>query len=300
MWTADLEKTKKRYNELLKLYNEEGLNADNFFCNKYNDCHNSLCDKNVVKQFSGGTAALMPFYDIYLNKKPIRVLIVGKENGYMKNKPFKTSSNFDENILNVLNCIEWKNKNNHIKGTLMTLQRIYGVESEYIYASYTLTNLLRCAFQNTEKHENLSDVNDTSKMRDNCFEYLIKEIKILEPTLIILQGEWSIKGKQNIVSKLYEHFKESENRLMSNSNDKYGLYQFNNFMLITSHHPAILGNWIKNLAPDSLWPAIDYLKEIGYIPMVNSETSTEEYLKLVKEPVDNILKKTISNDSLRK
>ena len=69
-------------------------------------------------------------------------------------------------------------------------------------------------------------------------------------------------------------------------------------MLITCHHPAILGNWIKNLAPDSVWPPLDYLRSINYLPTANSKYS-QEYLVMVKQYVDNILVNLESNDRLR-
>ena len=70
-------------------------------------------------------------------------------------------------------------------------------------------------------------------------------------------------------------------------------------MLITCHHPAILGNWIKNLAPDSVWPPLDYLRKIGYLPTVDP-SSEIDFLNLVKDKVDKILKDLDSNDKLRK
>ena len=68
---------------------------------------------------------------------------------------------------------------------------------------------------------------------------------------------------------------------------------------MTCHHPAILGNWIKNLAPDSVWPAIDYLREEGVLPQIDRATSTKEYEMLVKDKVNEMLSSMQSNDRLR-
>lgn len=299
MWSADVDKTRDRCKKLLEYYKREGLNADDFHCSHYGECLNSQTKCNVVKQYSGGTVGVTPFYDLSYNGKPIRILIVGKENAYMKNMEYGTSPNFKENCLNILNCINWENKNNHIKGTLMILENILGVKSDYAYASYALTNLMRCSFQNEDKLENASNVNSTSIMKENCLRHLIKEIEILEPTLIIFQGEWAISGKNTIVDKIYKYYGEDKECLLSNANGKYGLYKFKKFMLITCHHPAILGNWIKNLAPDSVWPPLDYLRKIGYLPTVDP-SSEIDYLNLVKDKVDKILKDLDSNDKLRK
>lgn len=254
---------------------------------------------NISKQYSGGTVGITPFYDLFYNDKPIRILIVGKENAYMKNMEYGTSPNFKQNCLNILNCINWEHKNNHIKGTLMILQNILGADSDYVYASYALTNLMRCSFQDENIINNVSNVNSTSVMKENCLRHLIKEIEILEPTLIILQGEWAISGKTTTVDKLYNYYQEEKKCLLKNSNGKYGLYEFDKFMLMTCHHPAILGNWIKNLAPDSVWPALDYLRKINFLPDVN-KMDGYTYIDLVKNDVDKILNQLDSNDKLRR
>ncbi|WP_312432556.1 hypothetical protein [Lacrimispora sp.] len=299
MWNVDFSATQSRNERLKELYDKEGLNADTFHCKYFLRCEASQRGKCVGKQYAGGTAAISPFYDISYNGIPMRTLVVGKETGYMKNEKFGTSPNFEENCSNVLNCINWKNKNNHIKGTLMILKYIFQVNTEYIYSSYALSNSLRCAFQDTSKIEKLSSVSDTKIMRDNCIDYLFEEIDILEPNLIICQGEWSIRGKDNFIEKISKRYDEKPTCLRKNSNGKYGLYKFYNFYVLTCHHPAILGNWIKNLAPDSVWPAIDNLRENGALPQIDNLTSTKEYEALVKSKVDAILDTLQTNDRLR-
>lgn len=299
MWEIDIAATQDRKAKLNELYNKEGLNAERFDCKFYSECLSSQKGKYVGEQYAGGTAAISPFYDVSYNGIPMRTLIVGKETGYMKNEKYGTSPNFYENCNNVLNCINWKHKNNHIKGTLMILQYLFQVNTEYIYSSYALSNSLRCAFQDLAKIENLSSVNDTKIMRDNCIKYLFEEVDILEPNLIICQGEWSIRGKGNFIEKMSKRYEEKPVCLRKNTNGKYGLFKFNKCYVMTCHHPAILGNWIKNLAPDSVWPAIDYLREEGVLPQIDRATSTKEYEMLVKDKVNEMLSSMQSNDRLR-
>ena len=181
----------------------------------------------------------------------------------------------------------------------MILQYIYQVESEYIYSSYALSNSLRCSFQDATRKEKLSSVSDTKTMRDNCINYLFQEIDILDPNLIICQGEWSIRGKDNFIEKMSKRYGEKPLCLKKNNNGKYGVYKFQKNYVITSHHPAILGNWIKNLAPDSVWPAIDLLRDEGVLPKIDAKIATREYEDLVKETIDTILSTKDSNDRLR-
>lgn len=296
MWNFDREKTKKRMELLYKYYKENGLNSCDFKCEKKNECENSQKD-HTKKQFNGGTAAVMPLYDTMFNDTPMRILVIGKETGYMKNSPYGTSKDFEENNKNVVNCINWDKKNNHIKGTLMILQYIFNIETEYVYSSYALSNLLRCSFQDVDKFGNLSGTKDTKIMRNNCMVHLINEINILEPTIIITQGEWAIKN-QFFINTLRQKFGEY-NCLKMNANNKYGLYKFNKFYCITTHHPAILGNWVKNLAPDSVWPMIDYLRVLGVIPYIDKST-VSDYESFVKPIIDPILFDLPSNNLLRK
>ena len=295
MWNFDFDKTSYRRKCLEEYYRKEGLNACEFSCGNYKICSESQRER-YKKQYIGGTCALMPFYDVSYNGIPIRVLVVGKETGYMKNEKYGTAKNFEENSLNVLNCIGWEKKNNHIKGTLYILQNIFNIHTEYVYSSYALTNLLRCSFQNETVQENVSATHDTAIMRKMCINHLIQEIKILEPTIIIVQGEWATKGCF-LIREFEKVFGKSKS-IMHNSNRKYGLYEFEEFDCMLTHHPAILGNWVKNLAPDSVWPMLDYLRNIGRLPII-CEDSGLEYEKKVRPIVDEMISRLPSNDRLR-
>ena len=57
-----------------------------------------------------------------------------------------------------LYTIESHTRTNHIKGTLLTLQWIFEVASDYLCARYALSNILRCGFQRQEAAENISDL----------------------------------------------------------------------------------------------------------------------------------------------
>lgn len=193
--------------------------------------------------------------------------------------------------------------NNHMKGTRDILKYIFNIESENVLSAYTLSDIYRCSFQKIDKFSNVSNVNSTKCMRDNCIKHLIEEIKILEPTLIITQGEWAIKGVNNFVKILEANLNQKAKCLKNNSNKKYGLYKFDDFILMTSHHPAIYGHWKANLASDSVWPFIDYLKEEQYLPINNntfSLKSTKLFDTLTKDEIERRTKHLPPNDWLRK
>lgn len=287
-WQFDTDKTQKRYNLLQQFYHTTGLNAEAFSCRHYVECLASQ-RSGTARQYSGGTAGLMPFYDVWYKETPVRVFIVGKETSHNADLKFGTEPNFDARSRGCLNTIYSTKRTFHIKGTLLTLQRVFEVESDYLYACYALGNALRCAFQRAEVIRNTSSLTDTPKMRTNCSGYLVREIEILEPTIVITQGAWAVDNKLPLVDQLVEAFGVQKKLLLANAqNSKYGLYEFPRFMLITSHHPARLGLWKTRYAPDSLWPMIDYLKALGYLPRIKREDS-EAFEQLIRPMVDMTL-----------
>jgi uracil-DNA glycosylase len=270
-WQFDTAKTKERYDRLSQYYQKTGLNADHFFCRHYAECSGSQ-KPGTVKQYAGGTAALAPLYDVLYKETPIRVLIIGKESSHSSDLEFGTTPNFDARSEGCLNTIYASKRTFHIKGTLLTLQRIFEVESDYLYACYALSNALRCGFQRAEVARNTSGLTDTPIMRKNCSKYLVDEIEILEPTLIITQGAWAVDGKLPLVDQLCDTLGVQKRLLLQSAqNGKYGLYEFPKFMLITSHHPARLNFWKAKYVHDSLWPMLDHLKALGYLPRIAQE-----------------------------
>lgn len=283
-WKFDEEKTRQRYKALRKYYREQELNADSFACKYWPACSGSHTSE-VVHLFSGFTAGLSPFYDVSYQGTPIRVLIVGKETKHDPSQRFGTWPHFGECPWGHDLYFYGGTRTSHIKGTLLTLQRIYGVTSDYVYASYALSNALRCGFQDTGNVKDKSSLTTTKIMWQNCPGYLVDEIKILEPTLIITQGAWAVDNV-NLIAYLESSFGPVKCHMKNQSNRKYGLYEFSEFMCITSHHPARWGVWLSNYAPDTLWPMIERLKMMDYLPSISSEDS-KDYEQLVKPRADS-------------
>lgn len=286
-WSFDTTKTQERYKALEEYYKLQGLNAEDFRCRFFAECAVSQ-KPGTIKQYSGGTIGLSPFYDVSYAGIPIRVLVIGKEASHEPEALYGTAANFAVRSRQIHDTIFSTRRTNHIKGTLLTLQYIFGVQSEYVYASYALGNALRCAFQRAAIAQNTSNLPDTRTMRANCFQYLAKEIRILEPTLVITQGAWALNHKAPLIETLAAAFGVEPETIMTNEvNGKYGLYAFPTFMYLTGHHPARLELWKKNLAPDSLWPMLGYLKTTGYLPAIAPEDA-DQYEAVVKPYIDSM------------
>ena len=280
---------RRRHNTVIKYFNNiikiKDLNADSFDCDYWEECYASTKwhSQKLIHQYSGGTAGLMPFYDVRYQGKEIRVLIIGKEESHDPHKTYGTSPNFATRSKDCLATIYSNSRTFHIQGTLQTLQKILG-ESEYVYASYALSNVLRCAFQKAIVAKNTSELQDTSTMRRNCMGYLVDEIKILEPTLIIAQGRWAVDA--SLISRLVDSYGPAKQLMKNQANSDYGLYGFSSFMCITSHHPSAW-NRDDRFEP-ALWQMIDHLKSTGYLPVVSPEDA-KEYERLVKPRVDEMI-----------
>lgn len=286
-WSFDINKTQERYAALENLYREKGLNAESFACRFFAECFASQ-KPGIVRQYSGGTVGLSPFYDVEYAGTPIRILIIGKEASHEPGAVYGTAPNFGARSNQIRDTIFSTRRTNHIKGTLLTLQYIFGVQSEYVYASYALGNALRCAFQKASVAQNTSNLADTRTMRANCFPYVAEEIAILQPTLVITQGAWALDHGAPLMDTLAAAFDNTPKTVMLNEqNPNYGLYEFPHFMYLTSHHPARIFLWKRDLAPYSLWPMLDYLKATGYLPTIAPEDASH-YEALVKPHIDSL------------
>jgi uracil-DNA glycosylase len=284
MWTFDQARTKARYETLQAYYRDHGLNADTFACPNFAICANSV-NAGFGRQYAGGTAGLMPFYDTNFDGIDIRVLVIGKERAYSPDLPYGTAPNFEAQSLECLQPIRYPNTI-HIKRTLTMLQNIFGTTSRYVYASYALSNGFRCAYQKLEYLKSTSGLPTTSTMQFNCFPYLVDEIRILEPTLVIAQGEWAIK-KPTLLGVLTNAFGQAKCH-RKNASGRYNLYEFPGFMYLSTHHPSY--QFWDVVSEDSLWPMLDHLRELGHLPTIPPDAGNL-YEPLVKPTIMSLLDK---------
>lgn len=110
---------------------------------------------------------------------------------------------------------------------------------------FAMTNYYKCVFTDDTKR---SDKNTSEKMEKNCAEILLKEIEILKPDIVILQGknhvtfwdklEWEVVGTPQTTNIQCEKGTRSYNQ---------GLYcaklNEHKFYLIDSYHPTSHGIW---------------------------------------------------------
>lgn len=149
----------------------------------------------------------------------------------------------------------------HYPGTLYTLALILkGIESkissendlkelEPLLTYFCLTNYYKCAFADTP--EKVRGLKQSAKMKKHCPQLLLKELDILEPDLIVIQGRFTNKCFHKELDRLYPAEAEKGKLIWKNKNCKIELYKHimrdKPFYILYSYHPAA-SKWNNELA----------------------------------------------------
>jgi uracil-DNA glycosylase len=207
-FTADEAKTRARLKKLKEYMNSNVLKGKKFNCPHKRECkiaHEKRFGKKGI--FAKGQLHHIGHkYDLRINNKPIRIMIVGQEFG-AKRCPITFEQNYDEKIGDSKVEFMSKYKNNHMRGTVSALRLLFSKglgtdkESEYlnfsngkecchIYDAFSLVNYLLCSA--ICKGSGMAGKSN-SKMRKNCNHHFRNVLKILEPNIIIVQsmGFWN-------------------------------------------------------------------------------------------------------------
>lgn len=165
-----------------------------------------------------------------------KVLFVGKEGLKHHEEVDKTQS-----ILNT------KPNNKHYLGTIYTLALLNDKkpesmklndlkEYENIHKQFCLTNYFKCAFlEENDDTQKVRGLPGNTYMKDHCYEILIKEIEILKPDLVIIQGKFTTKP-------FWDALDEEHKAKLLYKNAKISLYKYTlknrTFCVLWSYHPA--------------------------------------------------------------
>jgi len=207
LFSFDLEKRDKRYRTLDRYFKDNVLNDSGFICPNFQECKSSFSGDF----YEGQLHYIGKYYDLKLNNKPFRIVVVGKEYGYdyRHYSLDKRYGNPKEDVRAGLK--KYRKLNPHMKGTTSLLRLLFGiplgfdVNEEYIvindsnfhiYDGYALVNYYLCS----AVIAGTTTSRTTTKMRKNCFKHFRKALTILEPTIIIVQG----KTIWNPVSKAFD------------------------------------------------------------------------------------------------
>lgn len=118
--------------------------------------------------------------------------------------------------------------------------RIY----EELLTHYALTNYFKCAF--SDDPDKVNGLQHNESMEDNCFKLLLKELDVLEPDLLIVQGKFTTQSFWKALDQTYDKgFRVWGNKTAQT--DTISLYQHKlnekSFYILYSYHPAGISQW---------------------------------------------------------
>lgn len=181
------------------------LSRSNFVCSDFNTCRAS----HGGPFFEGQLHHVGAHYDLGVNGRPCRIAVVGQEYG---NGPSLVRRERRTGDIVVETGIRKRfftdglrpGRNPHMKGTTSVLRLLFGMspgpeyEKEFIvldgqrvhmFEAFALTNFLLCSAIAPGQGDSGSKRGKSSKtMQQNCARHFVSVMRILEPTILIIQG----------------------------------------------------------------------------------------------------------------
>lgn len=224
--------------ELKEYYREQGISAMEFSCEHYDDC------KRGCKVFV--TAAEAQVGTEYEKRTLPRVLFVSLDSGELVENPAEKTVEYSRNNERLEKLEDAGPRNRHWFQTLELAHRILNrfdkdLEFENIISYIAHTNSAKCC-QNKE-----GKVKADKVLFNNCKRYLRGEISILDPDIIVTQGDeaWDAithNSKEQEVTPSGKIYISYKNR-MKNAYIKNGVVNINDrdVLWFHSYHPRFAG-----------------------------------------------------------
>ena len=197
---CDRKKTEARLWNLERYFDANAWGAD-AECESYRSCKAS----HSGRFFEGQLHHIGRFYDLAVDGVPLRIVVVGQEYGHCPARVGLEARH--ERIMRAGNERGFKAepglkaRNPHMRGTTSVLRMIFGVapgtdrdsefvrigrERVHVFDAFSLVNYLLCsAVSGDGGKKGLS----TKTMRRNCQGHFSEALRILEPSVAIVQGK---------------------------------------------------------------------------------------------------------------
>lgn len=169
-----------------------------------------------------------------------KVLVVGKESATAHAKIEKPVDNISDA------------PNPHYRGTLYTLALLLSETSprstavkdlkDYnnLLKQFCLTNYFKCAFR---KGNEVRSIPVNKSMRNSCYKLLIREIEILKPDIVIVQGKFTSRP-------FWDALEQNGSECIYGADSPISLYRYgingHSFYVLWGYHPASPW-WYKRL-----------------------------------------------------
>lgn len=196
--TAHPEKTAPRILALEKYCESNIHDGHKMVCPYEYDCRSSRPDNYF---YEGQLSHVGKNYDLEIDGEPFRIVIVGQEYGHWHK--FVSLSERHEMIAKKSAQVGFTGRNPHMRGTTSKLRLLFGHElgddaagekllDGHLFDGFALVNALLCSSLKAPRDPSQFGGGKGASsplMRRNCTTHFTNTLKILEPTLIILQGQ---------------------------------------------------------------------------------------------------------------
>ena len=194
---------------------------------KCNKCTNFSCRKKSLinlykeKEFCKNIPSI---WTDWFNRLDSRIMIIGQDWGpHNDMKKFNKLLNFDKS--------NWQEVMEFEKSNTKKLLNYYIKQSSsnnYSLDDIFITNAIMCARQGDSYRGNNIDL---KKSTINCSEYLLKQIDIVKPKVILTLGYYPLLS----LSKIYDFKIE---KTLKETINKYPEINVNNYIIIPLYHPV--------------------------------------------------------------
>jgi len=216
---ADKAATAQRLRALRDYMDANVLGPQGFCCASFAACRDSLGEGD--RFFEGQLSHVGCHFDLFRDGRPLRVVVVGQEDGGTRTcvslkERYEQIHNRSGLARRYYTDSEHSHRNPHMRGTTSALRVIFGKglgknwEEEFIqtgegkpfhiFDAFALVNVLLCGAHPPESARGRA----TKEMRDNCLEHFEATMKILQPTLLVLQGHGVLKWLSPVLGVMDE------------------------------------------------------------------------------------------------
>lgn len=217
--TSDPERTKTRIARLDDYMARNILQGKDFVCSSYASCRSS----HPGDFYEGQLHHVGAHYDVTLNGRPFRVVVVGQEYG---NGPARVTRQARSRDIVVLTGREkhfrregtHQGRNPHMRGTTSVLRLLFGrqlgadyagelleVDGKHLHAfeAFALVNFLLCSAIDARQGAVGSKRGKSTRiMQHNCARHFLEVLRILEPTIVVAQGQSVRRWMRSVVEPL--------------------------------------------------------------------------------------------------
>jgi hypothetical protein len=226
---VDLPRTRNRINHLQRYVEDNLLNQHQFICSYHDSCADSCRPGDAFR--TGTMSHVGRHFDLFVDDKPLRIVVVGQESGFPKDAPEWASGVtlaaryeqvHDDSGLerHYYREGEHPGRNPHMRGTTSALRVLLGqgLGTDYagefvhplkgkpfhIFDGFALVNRLLCSAGSV----NSSQGRPTATMFSNCTNHFSATLKILQPTIVILQGKAVVTSTSTVLERgrTYDQF----------------------------------------------------------------------------------------------